>query len=95
MILNAKMPSDIPDLDRSYFRTWTLEMLYEVEPELEVIAEQAESQKRRGWYNRLSAYTAAKKAAWALVGWYARDPRLRSHESWDCYFNHILGVLRL
>ena len=41
------------------------------------------------------AYEAAKKAAWKLVGWYARDPRLRNSGAWDCYSRYILGKLKI
>lgn len=39
--------SEIPEMDTSYFKPWTLGMLYEVEPELEAIATRAVAQKRR------------------------------------------------
>lgn len=86
---------DIPAADESYFMPWTLEMLYSVEPRLRRIAERTISQRRRRVYNRLKAYSAAKHAAEKLVGWGARDPRLRSSGAWDCYFNYILDELNL
>lgn len=88
-MLTAKRASD-PDT-----RHRTLEMLYAVEPELEAIAIRTVKQKRRRVERRHFAYAAAKKAAWKLVGWYARDPRLRSSEAWDCYFRYILGELKI
>lgn len=87
--------SDIPELDTSHFRKWTLEMLYAVEPELEDIAVRTVKQKRRRLEQRHLAYADAKKSAWNLVGWYARDPQLRSSEAWDCYFRYILGELKI
>lgn len=87
---NAKKASDP---DASHFRKWTLGMLYAVEPELEVIAARTMARKRRG--AKLNAYEDAKKAAWKLVGWYARDPRLRNSGAWDCYFRYILGELKI
>ena len=30
-----------------------------------------------------------------LVGWYARDPRLRSQGVWDCLFRYILDKLNI
>lgn len=95
MMPTAKRASDIPEPDVSHFRKWTLGMLYAVEPELEAIAARTVAQKRRGFPAKLSAYEDAKKAAWRLVGWYARDPRLRNSEAWDCYFRYILGELRI
>ncbi len=87
--------SELPEPDTSNFKPWTPAMLYQVEPELEMIAAQAVAQKRRRLRDRLNAYSAAKKEAWELVGWYARDPRLRSTEAWDCFFGSILEQLRL
>lgn len=87
--------SDIPDYDTSYFLPWSLRMLYAVEPGLEEIARRASQQKRRGFLRRLDAYVKAKHEAEKLVGWFARDPRLRSSEAFDCFFNHVLEELRL
>lgn len=87
--------SEIPELDTSYFQPWTLDKLYQVEPELEAIAAQAVAQKRHRWLARRAAYVQAKSAAWDLVGWYARDPRLRSMGAWDCLFRYILDELKL
>lgn len=72
-----------------------LGMLYAVEPGLETIAKQAAAQKQRPVDDKYRAYVAAKRAAWELVGWGARDPRLRSSEAWDCYFRYILEELKL
>lgn len=73
----------------------TLQMLYATEPELEAIAKQAAAQKQRPVDDKYRAYVVAKRAAWELVGWSARDPRLRSSEAWDCYFRYILEELKL
>ena len=75
--------------------SWTLGMLYAVEPELETIAKRTTAQKRRRVAQRHPAYAAAKKAAWKLVGWGARNPRLRSSEAWDCYFQYIVKELKI
>ena len=91
----AKRASDIPELDTSYFLPWSLGMLYGVEPGLEEVARRASRQKRRGFLRRLDAYVAAKHEAEKLVGWFARDPRLRSSKAWDCFFNHVLEELGL
>lgn len=95
MKLEIKRSSDIPETDTSYFLPWTLDKIYAIEPELKAIADRAIAQKRRRFYARIEAYTTAKEAAWRIVGWYARDPRLRSHEAWDHYFDHILDKLRI
>ena len=44
---------------------------------------------------RRAVYVEAKDAAWELVGWYARDPRLRSQGAWDCLFRYILDELNI
>lgn len=93
--MELKIISDLQKPDTSYFKPWALEMLYQVEPELEAIAARTVSQKRRRIYNRLDAYTAAKAAADTLLGWGARDPRLRSTRAWDCFFDYIVNELRI
>ena len=87
--------SEVPEMDTSYFLPWTLDKLYQVEPELESIAHQAMKQKRRRYPERRTAYVEAKDAVWALVGWYARDPRLRNKGAWDCLFRYILNELNI
>lgn len=91
----VKCASDIPKPDTSYFLPWSLGMLYCVEPGLEQIARKVARQKRRGFYRRLDAYVAAKHEAEKLVGWFARDPRLRSSGAWDCFFDYVLKELRI
>lgn len=78
--------SEIPELDTSHFQPWTLDKLHQVEPALAEITARAVAQRRRRYPARLAAYTKAKHEAWELVGWYARDPRLRSQGAWDCLF---------
>ena len=87
--------AEIPAPDTSSGKPWALDMLYQVEPELEAIAAHTVAQKHRGIYARLDAYAAAKHAAYKLIGWYARDPRLRSAEAWDCFFRYILEQLNI
>lgn len=84
---------DLPEPDTSYFVPWSLEMLYSVEPQLRGIADDATKQKRRRFDAKLEAYSSAKAAADKLIGWGARDPRLRSSGAWDCFFDHILDEL--
>lgn len=95
MKLNVMCAADIPEPDTSHFLPWSLGMIYGVEPRLEQIARKAVRQKRRGFFRRLDAYATAKKEAYKLVGWEARDPRLRCHGAWDCYFDYILEELNL
>lgn len=90
-----KMANSISESDTDNSRKWTLGMLYAVEPGLEAIARRTAAQKRRRVEQRHFAYAAAKKAAWKLVGWSARDPRLRSSGAWDCYFQYIVKELRI
>lgn len=82
-------------IDTSYFLPWSLDMIYEIEPSLKGIAEKAASYRKEDFYKRLDVYATAKEKAYELVGWGARDPRLRQSEAWDCYFEYILKVLRL
>lgn len=87
--------SEIPEADTSYFRLWTLDKLYQVEPELKEIAARAVAQRRRRYPAKRVAYVKAKDTAWELVGWYARDPRLRNQGAWDCFFDYILDELNI
>ena len=87
--------SEIPEADTSHFQPWALGMLYQVEPELEVIAARAVAQRGKRYPARRAVYIEAKDAAWELVGWYARDPRLRSQGAWDCLFRYILDELNI
>lgn len=93
--LNMVPMSQLPKPDYSYFRPWEVWMIYAVEPELKTIADKALKAKRRRFEIQLDAYAEAKNAARKLVGWYARDPRLRSTEAWDCYFDYILDQLNI
>ena len=90
-----KPASEIPEPDTSYFLPWNLEMLYQIEPELKEIAERNLVSRRCRFEKKRAAYEAIKNAAWELLGWYARDPRLRSKEAWECYFGYILDELNI
>jgi len=74
---------------------WNRDMLYQLEPRLEKIAARTVMRKRQRFHDRLNAYSDAKRDAWNLVGWGAKDPRLRSSGAWDCYFRYILNELKL
>lgn len=91
----AKRASEIPEKDTSYMIPWRLDMLYEIEPKLRKIADGLGLHKRKRFYNRIAVYERVKNDVWELVGWGARDPRLRSSGAWNCYFNFVLRELRL
>lgn len=94
-MFKASCARDIPKPDTSYFLPWTLDILYQVELELKEVAAAAVAQKRLNLYAKIAAYKAAKKSAYGLLGWSARDPRLRSSEAWDCFFRYILDQLNI
>ena len=87
--------AEIPKPDTSYFLPWRLDMLYEIEPELRIIAERTVANKRRRYPEKLDAYSKAKDDTWELVGLGARDPRLRSSGAYDCFFDYILDELNI
>ena len=82
-------------IDTSYFLPWSLDMLYQIEPSLKDIARQAIAHRKEDFYKRLDVYITTKEKAYELVGWGARDPRLRQTGAWDCYFDYILEALKL
>ena len=91
---NTIAACDLPEPDKSYMLPWSVEMLYEVEPKLKEIADKALTVK--GHENDdvlINAYTEARSACYKLVGWAARDPRLRSTEAYDCFTDHIIAEL--
>lgn len=75
--------------------SWSLDKFYQVEPDLKEIAARTVAQRRRRVRVRYAAYEAAKKAAWGLLGWCARDPQLQSSGAWDCFFRYIVDQLRI
>lgn len=70
-------------------------MLFDVEPDLQKIAQDAVSSKGERFLIKREAYVKAKDAAFDLVGWNAADPRLRSKGAWDCLFDYILSELNI
>ena len=74
---------------------WTLEGLYQIEPELASIAKKAIAHKGLQYERKRAAYVAAKDEAWELVGWEARNPQLRNSGAWDCFFRYILDELNI
>lgn len=87
---------DVPKLDKSYMLPWSVEMLYEVEPRLKDLADEALTAKTKRKYDvRHAAYVKARNESYELVGFGARDPRLRSSGAYDCFTEYILEGLRL
>lgn len=72
-----------------------LDEILALEPNLKTVAADAFLHRRRRFSIRIDAYERAKGAAWELVGWDAKNPRLRTSAAWDCFFDYILEGLRL
>ena len=88
--------AEIPEADTSYMLPWSLKMLYEIEPKLKDLVDYAISFKRKRNYQvKRDAYVKARNDSWELVGWGARDPRLRSSEAYDCFIHYILDELNI
>ena len=75
--------------------TMRLAEILAIEPNLKTVADNAFLHKRRGFLRRIDAYERAKDSAWELVGWDAKNPRLRTSAAWNCFFDYILKGLRL
>ena len=73
----------------------TLAEILAIEPNLKIVAANAFLHRRRRFSGRIDAYERAKDSAWELVGWDAKNPRLRTSAAWDCFFDYILEGLRL
>lgn len=87
---------DVPRPDTSYMLPWSLDMLYEIEPKLKELADEAVSFKRKRNYQvKRDAYVKARNGSYELVGWGARDPRLRSSGAYDCFTRYILDELNI
>ena len=69
--------------------------IFAIEPNLKTVADNAFLHRRRRFSGRIGAYERVKDAARELVGWNAKDPRLRTSAAWDCFFDYILEGLRL
>lgn len=81
--------------NQEHFKPWRLPMVYEVEPSLQQIAEWAATQRGRRYFARQETYEKVKTDVEKLVGWSARDPRLRCSEAWDIYMRHVAKVLKI
>ena len=88
--------ADIPKPDTSYMLPWNVEMLYKIEPKLKDLVAYAVSFKRKRNYQvKRDAYVKVRNDSWDLVGWGARDPRLRSSGAYDCFIRYILDELNI
>lgn len=79
--------------DTSHFIPWNVEMIYQIEPLLKQVVEDCRKKRRRDWYTRLEIYGNVKNETENLVGWFARDPRLRSEEAYDCFIDEVIDAL--
>lgn len=74
----------------------TIEMIYQIEPQLKVLANEVLREKSLSdFYAKFDAYTKLKNKAHDLIGWCAQDPRLRNSGAWDCYFDYVLDELEV
>lgn len=81
---------------KSYMLPWSIEMLYEIEPKLKKLADEALAAKTSKSHDvRRAAYVKARNESFELVGIGARDPRLRSGGAYDCFTEYILERLKL
>lgn len=80
----------VSELKQEPLPGWQLWMIFEVEPQLKYLGEKALGRFKRDPDRRGKAYRWAKPYFLPLVGWSARDPRLRSQEAYDCYTDWIL-----
>lgn len=87
--------ADIKPQGTNHYKPWTLQMLFDVEPDLQKIAQDAVLSNGKRFLVKHYAYVKAKDAAFDLVGWNAADPRLRSKGAWDCLFDYILSELNI
>lgn len=87
--------TDIPGEDTSYFTPWNIGMLYEVEPGIRLIIEDCKNERRKEFCYKCKIYSKAKMDSYKLVGWMARDPRLRSTGAYDCFIKALVDALDL
>ena len=94
--LEIIVASDLPEPDKSYMLPWSIEMIYEIEPKLKELAAEAISHKnKRQHADKRAAYIKARNESRKMVGWEARDPRLRSCGAYDCFIRYILDELEI
>lgn len=93
--------SSVPPQDHSHFIPWSLAMIYAVEPSLETIRRRAFDQALLGTHKRRAvkknavnnAFVEARNSSDKLIGWNARDPRLRSSEAYEFYIYGLKEAL--
>ena len=73
----------------------TLTEILAIEPNLKPIAANAFLHSRQDFSERIDAYEVVKRNAQKLIGWGAKDPRLRTSDAWGCFLDYILEGLRL
>ena len=83
------------EMDESHFKPFTLDMIYQCEPELKTIMQGLKGKKHQNENARRQIYSNIKKQIDKLIGDNAADPRLRSSEAWDCYTDTVLHELAL
>ena len=81
--------------DHSHFEPFTLDMIYQCQPQLEDFVRAAKIYGQDTEKDHGTIYADMKKAVYTQIGKNAADPRLRSSEAWDCFFNEIKKLLKL
>ena len=81
--------------DHSHFEPFTLDMIYQCQPQLEDFVRAAEIYGQDPEKDHNAIYSDIKKSVYSQIGENAADPRLRSSEAWDCFFNEIKKLLKL
>lgn len=72
-----------------------LEYLYQNEPALKSVMDEARAQRRGTIGQRYAAYDNAKEAVFRLVGYGARNENLRNHRAWECFVISLAEGLNL
>lgn len=72
---------------------WTEAELFKEEPALQSIIENAKLYRKRRVRDRIWQYEAAKRTASGLVGWGAKDPKLRCSGAWQCFLRCLMNAL--
>lgn len=81
--------------DTSHFLPWNIEMIYQVEPSLaEVVLKCRKNAITKDRYE-YDVYSEVKEETCDLVGWNARDPRLRSTGAYDCFIHEVIDALEI
>ncbi len=81
--------------DTSYFIPWNIEMIYQVEPSLKEIVLKCKEYRKKPVSKRYDFYSDVKEETYKLVGWGARDPRLRSTGAYDYFIDRVIDELHI